>query len=151
MLTQNFITVVAGSSTPNDRGQVGPNARLEKREDRKHKDDFSLDTSELNAPMSPALCDLFNDSPCVDSIAFEDMDRETGALEAAVMRFAQTNDWEPTPSTWFLSPTSARPSNVKLALVWGVMRCIGRCSRSSPHLPDARRVIGPTCLASSAS
>ncbi|EJD32386.1 hypothetical protein AURDEDRAFT_25863, partial [Auricularia subglabra TFB-10046 SS5] len=83
----------ARTNAADDRGQ--PDAQ-----DRKHKDDFSLDTSELNAPMSPALCDLFNDSPCVDSIAFEDMDRETGTLEfvssttaAAVLRFAQTGDW----------------------------------------------------------
>ncbi|EJD49544.1 calcium-translocating P-type ATPase [Auricularia subglabra TFB-10046 SS5] len=140
-LTQNLMTVVAGSvgihakfvrhlednkartNAGDERGQVDPNADLEKGEggpgtntptititspphepdaqDRKHKDDFSLDTSELSEAISPALRDLFNESICVNSTAFEDVDQETGALEfvgskteAALLRFAQTCDWE---------------------------------------------------------
>ncbi|EJD33590.1 hypothetical protein AURDEDRAFT_177324 [Auricularia subglabra TFB-10046 SS5] len=157
MLTQNFITVVAGSSTPNDRGQVGPNARLEKRDggpgintptmtissppphqpdaqDRKHKDDFSLDTSELSAAISPALCDLFNESNYANSTAFEDVVREAVAHEivgskteeAAVLRFAQTGDWEPTSSTWLLC--------FELDLV-------GALSRA--HISTSRATFGP--------
>ncbi|EJD32461.1 hypothetical protein AURDEDRAFT_24398, partial [Auricularia subglabra TFB-10046 SS5] len=61
----------ARTNAADDRGQ--PDAQ-----DRKHKDDFSLDTSELSAAISPALRDLFNESLCAKSTAFEHLDRETG-------------------------------------------------------------------------
>ncbi|KZV94727.1 calcium-translocating P-type ATPase [Exidia glandulosa HHB12029] len=101
-----------------ERGKQDPNQDLEKGEgeksnapsivvteppptERKHKDDFSLDQSELNTSISPALRQLFNEAICVNSTAFEDKNKDTNEIEfvgskteGALLRFAQTLEWE---------------------------------------------------------
>ncbi|KZV89527.1 hypothetical protein EXIGLDRAFT_562685, partial [Exidia glandulosa HHB12029] len=104
-----------------ERGKRDPNQDLEKGEpgegeknntpsiivteppptERKHKDDFSLDQSELNTSISPALRSLFNEAICVNSTAFEDKNKDTNEVEfvgskteGALFRFAQMLEWE---------------------------------------------------------
>ncbi|KZW01245.1 calcium-translocating P-type ATPase [Exidia glandulosa HHB12029] len=112
-LENNKIRIVGG-----ERDKQGPNQDLEKGKgekrnapciaatelpptERKHKDDFSLDHSELKMYISPALRLLFNEAICVNSTAFEDKNKDTNEIEfvgsmteGALLRFAQTLEWE---------------------------------------------------------
>ncbi|KAH8109562.1 calcium-translocating P-type ATPase [Phellopilus nigrolimitatus] len=115
-LTQNAMSVVAGSvgirakfvlrlAENQARTNVGeePGVREtpeEREQRRRHPDDFSIDQSELNDVLSPALRRLFNDALAVNSTAFEDEDSKTGArtfvgskTETALLRFAQELGW----------------------------------------------------------
>lgn len=113
-LTQNVMAVVAGSVGINakfvqrlDENLARTNANEEHTEDspkptgeRKHPNDFSIDQSDVNKAMSPQLQRLFNESICVNSTAFEDIDPETNELafvgsktETALLKFAKDRDW----------------------------------------------------------
>ena len=82
-----------------------------------HPDDFSLDETELNGILSPALRRCFNEAICVNSTAFEDIDADKEQVraasgnarkkgeepkkifvgsktEAALLKFAKDNGWE---------------------------------------------------------
>jgi len=84
-LTQNSMTVVAGSVGIHakfvrhlDQNAARSNAdETEKSKsgtevERKHKEDFSIDLSQLNTVLSPALRSLFNEAIAVNSTAFQD-------------------------------------------------------------------------------
>ena len=109
-LTQNVMSVVTGS--------VGIHAKFVKnlkenlsrsnveeshgKKERKHADDFSIEQTDLNDVLPPALRRLFNEGIAVNSTAFEDTDRETGRLEfvgskteAALLNFAKDLGWAP--------------------------------------------------------
>ena len=113
-LTQNVMSVVTGS--------VGINAKFVKnlRENlsrsnaeesdgkkmRKHADDFSIEQTDLNDVLSPALQQLFNEGIAVNSTAFEDTNRETGKVEfvgskteTALLNFAKDLGWTPYQET----------------------------------------------------
>ncbi|KAH8105591.1 calcium-translocating P-type ATPase [Phellopilus nigrolimitatus] len=115
-LTQNVMSVVAGSvgirakfvlrlaenqARTNVGEEPGVRETPEEREQRRRRpDDFSIDQSELNDVLSPALRRLFNDALAVNSTAFEDEDSKTGArtfvgskTETALLRFAQELGW----------------------------------------------------------
>ena len=125
-LTQNVMTVVAGSvgirakfvrilSENQERTNAGEEPSIketpEQQENRrKHPDDFSLDQTELDGVLSPALRRCFNEAICINSTAFEDVDadfeqvRKKGEepkkifvgskTETALLRFAKENGWE---------------------------------------------------------
>jgi len=114
MLTQNVMTVVAGSAGMHAKfvlkledNQTRTNAEEEHAEDlakptgtRKHPDDFSIDQNDLNGVMSPQLQELFNAAIVVNSTAFEDIDHETGEVcfvgsktETALLNFAKELGW----------------------------------------------------------
>ena len=105
-LTQNEMTVVAGC--------VGVRAkfvrRLEENRSRTNveegrdsgetKDKFSLDQSQLDSLLRPALRRCFNEAICINSTAFEDTDHKTGErvfigskTETALLRFAKEMGW----------------------------------------------------------
>jgi len=113
-LTQNVMSVVTGS--------VGINAKFVKnlqenlsrsnaeesdgKKKRKHADDFSIEQSDLNSVLSPALQHLFNEGIAVNSTAFEDNNRETGKVEfvgskteTALLNFAKDLGWTPYQET----------------------------------------------------
>ena len=113
-LTQNVMSVVAGS--------VGIHAKFVKdlrenlsrsnadesdgKKKRKHADDFSIEQSDLNNVLSPALQQLFNEGVAVNSTAFEDTNRETGKVEfvgskteTALLNFAKDLGWTPYQET----------------------------------------------------
>lgn len=112
-LTQNEMTVVAGSigihckfvqhlEENRARTNAGEEPGVKPSEDaqRKHREDFSIDQTELNATLSGALKDLLNASVSINSTAFEDRDPETGELvfvgsktETALLKFAKENGW----------------------------------------------------------
>ncbi|KII89872.1 hypothetical protein PLICRDRAFT_40040 [Plicaturopsis crispa FD-325 SS-3] len=113
-LTQNVMAVVAGSVGIHAKfvrnledNQTRTNADEEvssgspgKSTKRKHPDDFSLDQSNLNTVITPALRDLFSAAICVNSTAFEDTDPETGEMvfvgsktETALLNFAKELGW----------------------------------------------------------
>ncbi|KAG6844224.1 hypothetical protein H0H87_008672 [Tephrocybe sp. NHM501043] len=114
-LTQNVMTVVAGSvgvhgkfvrhlhdnsARHNADGKDDDKSDLPPSEDRKNRDDFSIDQSNLNDILSPALRDLFNEAIAVNSTAFEDHDPETKQLvfvgsktETALLQFAKELKW----------------------------------------------------------
>ena len=102
-LTQNVMSVVVGS--------VGINAKFVKnlqenlsrsntdeadgKKKRKHANDFSIEQTDLNEILPPALQHLFNEGIEVNSTAFEDTNRETGKVdfvgsktETALLSFA---------------------------------------------------------------
>ncbi|KAE9401479.1 calcium-translocating P-type ATPase [Gymnopus androsaceus JB14] len=96
-LTQNDMTVVAGSIGIHAKfpliNAAAPAAR-------KHAHDFSLDQSQLNTILSPALQELFNEAIAINSTAFQDTDPETGELvfvgsktETAFLKFASELGW----------------------------------------------------------
>ncbi|KAG6837246.1 hypothetical protein H0H93_012641 [Arthromyces matolae] len=116
-LTQNSMTVVAGSigvhakfvrdlkdnsSRHNADGKDDENADIPiPPEERKNRDDFSIDQSKLNDVLAPSLRDLFNEAIAVNSTAFEDRDPETGKLvfvgsktETALLQFAKDLGWK---------------------------------------------------------
>jgi len=113
-LTQNVMSVVAGS--------VGVRAKFVKnlqenlsrsnadeadgKKQRKHADDFSIEQTDLNNVLSPALQHLFNEGIAVNSTAFEDTNRETGIVEfvgskteTALLNFAKDLGWMPYQET----------------------------------------------------
>ncbi|KAL5513644.1 PMC1_2 [Sanghuangporus vaninii] len=115
-LTQNEMAVVAGAvgvrakfvrrlaenpARSNAGEEPGLKESTEQKERRlKHVDDFSLDESELEKVLSPALKRCFNEAICVNSTAFEDMDHVTGErvfvgskTETALLRFAKELGW----------------------------------------------------------
>ncbi|KAJ3788040.1 Ca-transporting ATPase [Lentinula aff. detonsa] len=115
-LTQNDMTVVAGSvgihakfvrtlkeneGRSNAKEQPSKAAVEAAPAARKHADDFSLDQSQLNTILSPALQELFNEAVAVNSTAFQDHDPNTGELifvgsktETAFLKFASELGWQ---------------------------------------------------------
>ncbi|KAG6839792.1 hypothetical protein C0991_011647 [Blastosporella zonata] len=117
-LTQNVMTVVAGSvgvhakfvrhleensarhnvnGKDDEKSDLPPSAA----EERKNRDDFSIDQASLNDALSPALRTLFNEAIAVNSTAFEDKDPETGDVvfvgsktETALLQFAKELGWK---------------------------------------------------------
>ncbi len=84
-LTQNVMTVVAGSVGVHakfvrqpEENQIRRNVGEEEPSHRKHPNDFSIDQSQLNDVMTPALRSLFNEAVAVNSTAFQDVDAESG-------------------------------------------------------------------------
>ncbi|PVG04175.1 calcium-translocating P-type ATPase [Serendipita vermifera] len=104
-LTQNAMSVVAGSVGVHAKfvKNLKDNlARAEDKEngDRKHSEDFPIEQDDLNKILSPALRRTFNEAIAVNSTAFEDINKETGALEfvgskteTALLRFAKDLQW----------------------------------------------------------
>ncbi|KAJ4479980.1 Ca-transporting ATPase [Lentinula aciculospora] len=115
-LTQNDMTVVAGSvgihakfvrtlkeneGRSNAKEQPSRAAVEAVPATRKHIHDFSLDQSQLNTILSPALQQLFNEAVAVNSTAFQDIDPNTGELafvgsktETAFLKFASELGWQ---------------------------------------------------------
>ncbi|KAL0574047.1 plasma membrane calcium [Marasmius crinis-equi] len=111
-LTLNDMTVVAGSfgihckfvrKLEDNKGRTNAGdvegQEAETRE-RKHKNDFSIDQTELNTMLSPSLRALINENIAVNSTAFEDKDPETGELilvgsktETALLKLAKELEW----------------------------------------------------------
>ncbi|KIK55333.1 hypothetical protein GYMLUDRAFT_248753 [Collybiopsis luxurians FD-317 M1] len=115
ILTQNDMTVVAGSigihakfvrTLKENEGRT--NAKESPRKaaaesappSRKRARDFSLDQSQLNTILSPAVQELFNEAVAVNSTAFQDTDPATGELvfvgsktETAFLKFASELYW----------------------------------------------------------
>ncbi|KAH9831589.1 calcium-translocating P-type ATPase [Rhodofomes roseus] len=67
---------------------------------RKHSQDFSIDQSEMNRFLHPALRELFNEAIAINSTAFEDTDPDTNELvfigsktEMALLKFAKELGW----------------------------------------------------------
>ncbi|KAG7444251.1 calcium-translocating P-type ATPase [Guyanagaster necrorhizus] len=106
-LTQNVMTVVAGSVGVHakfvrqlEENQTRTNVGEEEPGHRKHPHDFSIDQSQLNDTMTPALRSLFNEAIAVNSTAFQDIDPESGAIifvgsktETALLKFARELGW----------------------------------------------------------
>ncbi|TCD63338.1 hypothetical protein EIP91_005657 [Steccherinum ochraceum] len=112
-LTQNEMSVVAGSigihckfvhrlSDNQARTNAGEEAGVKPEvvAARKHAEDYSIDQTQLNDTLSPAVQRLFNDAIAINSTAFEDEDPETGELvfvgsktETALLKFAKENKW----------------------------------------------------------
>lgn len=113
-LTQNEMTVVAGSigihakfvrglHSEEGRGRQNvdqENETVEPTAHRKHAEDFSLDSNDLNERISPELRALLNASISVNSTAFEDEDSESGKMvfigsktETALLKFAKERGW----------------------------------------------------------
>ncbi|KAI9437967.1 calcium-transporting ATPase [Lactarius indigo] len=103
-LTQNEMTVIAGS--------VGVHAKFERRpeENRErtgnevrrdpHAKDFGVDLADLNANLPDPLKELFNGAIAICSTAFEEVDPESGApvfiggkTETALLEFAKELGW----------------------------------------------------------
>ena len=115
-LTQNVMSVVAGAVGINakfvrdlDQNQARTNANeVGSTEDvknvnsqpRRHKDDFALDSKDLDSVLSPQLRRLFNDAIAINSTAFEDKDPDSDEIifvgsktETALLRFAKELSW----------------------------------------------------------
>ncbi|KIK62401.1 hypothetical protein GYMLUDRAFT_164480 [Collybiopsis luxurians FD-317 M1] len=114
-LTQNDMTVVAGSigihakfvrTLKENEGRTNAEESPSKAAaesappTRKHAHDFSLDQSQLNTILSPAVQELFNEAVAVNSTAFQDTDPATGELvfvgsktETAFLKFASELHW----------------------------------------------------------
>ena len=107
-LTQNVMTVVAGSVGIHckfvhrlEENQARTNADEEPGvKTSKHSEDFSIDQTQINDTLSPALQDLFNKAIAINSTAFEDTDPESGEkvfvgskTETALLKFAKENGW----------------------------------------------------------
>ncbi len=106
-LTQNDMTVVAGSFGIHAKfvrqledNQTRTNVDEPDERGRKHMDDFSVDQSNLNQVMTPALQNLINTSIALNSTAFEDTHPETGEkilvgskTETALIKFSRENKW----------------------------------------------------------
>ncbi|KAK7051078.1 plasma membrane calcium [Paramarasmius palmivorus] len=113
-LTVNDMTVVAGSvgihakfvrgleenvgrTNAGDRKSVDGEGEVAAR---KHKDDFSIDQSDLNSILSPQLRTLMNENIAVNSTAFEDVDPQSGEsilvgskTETALIKLAKELGW----------------------------------------------------------
>jgi Ca2+-transporting ATPase len=118
-LTQNFMTVVAGSvgmhakfvrnldknaarSNAGETEQSGSGTHFT----RKHPLDFSIDQAQLNTVLSPQIQNLFNEAIAINSTAFEDTDPENGdkilvgsKTETALLQFAKNLHWPDFTST----------------------------------------------------
>ncbi|KAF8340446.1 calcium-translocating P-type ATPase [Cantharellus anzutake] len=120
-LTQNVMTVVAGALGVNGkfvrdleqnqtRQNVGEERVVSREElditeeegtgERKHKDDFAIDITNVNSILTPQLQTLFNEAICINSTAFEDIDPVThlpvfvgSKTESALLRFAKELGW----------------------------------------------------------
>jgi P-type Ca2+ transporter type 2C len=117
-LTQNEMTVVAGSvgihakfvrnltenkertNADEEDASAGAGPSAKSLPLRKHPKDFSLEQSQLDQVLSPALRDLFNDAICVNSTAFEDKVPDSTELvfvgsktETALLKFAKELRW----------------------------------------------------------
>ncbi|KAF5392317.1 hypothetical protein D9757_001407 [Collybiopsis confluens] len=114
-LTQNDMTVVAGSvgihakfvrTLKENEGRTNAEESPSKivveaaPQTRKHADDFSLDQSQLNTILSPAVQNLFNEAVAVNSTAFQDIDPSSGETvfigsktETAFLKFARELEW----------------------------------------------------------
>jgi Ca2+-transporting ATPase len=118
-LTQNEMSVVAGSVGVNCKfvRLLHENATRTNAEEteqssstgqtvRKHNEDFSVDQSQLNDSIPPAVRHLFNEAIAVNSTAFQDTNAETGEvtfvgskMETALLKFAQDLGWADFEST----------------------------------------------------
>ena len=110
-LTQNSMTVVAGSvgihakfvqrlEDNQARTNANEQAGVKETPGKKHPEDFSIDQSNLNTVLSPALRKLFNEAIAINSTAFEDENPETGVIEfvgskteTALLKFAKELGW----------------------------------------------------------
>jgi Ca2+-transporting ATPase len=111
-LTRNVMSVVAGSIGIHAkfvRELEDNKARTNANEDRNHRisfdskvphKDFSIDQSQLNTVLSPSLLTLCNEAIAVNSTAFEDDEKDTGArvfvgskTETALLNFAKELGW----------------------------------------------------------
>ncbi|KAH9905078.1 calcium-translocating P-type ATPase [Fomitopsis serialis] len=124
-LTQNSMTIVAGTigihckfvrNLPDNRSRTNAEGDQQTQDrqaedvlqgtsrptngKRKHSQDFSIDQSEMNKFLHPALRELFNDAIAINSTAFEDVDPETEELvfvgsktETALLKFAKELGW----------------------------------------------------------
>lgn len=119
-LTQNVMSVVAGSvgihckfvkHLSENEGRQNVDRVVEDQEvgshrNRRHKDDFPLEMTELNSVIHEPLRSMFNEALAVNSTAFEDRNPETGELEfvgskteTALLRFAKDLNWAPYQQT----------------------------------------------------
>ncbi|ESK85120.1 calcium-transporting atpase [Moniliophthora roreri MCA 2997] len=113
-LTVNDMTVVAGSvgihakfvrglEENSGRTNAGDRKSSDGQEEtaaRKHKDDFSIDQSNLNSILSPQLRNLINENIAVNSTAFEDTDPSSGETilvgsktETALIKLTKELGW----------------------------------------------------------
>ncbi|EEB88258.1 hypothetical protein MPER_14005, partial [Moniliophthora perniciosa FA553] len=113
-LTANDMTVVAGSigihakfvrglEENSGRTNAGDRKSSDGQEEpaaRKHKDDFSIDQSNLNSILSPQLRTLINENIAVNSTAFEDKDPSSGETiligsktETALIKLTKELGW----------------------------------------------------------
>ena len=114
ILTQNDMTVVAGSvgvhakfvrildgnplRTDADEMETSMSGSNVKR---RHYQDFSMDQAHLNDILSPELQNLFNEAIAINSMAFEDIDLNSGTrvfvgskTEVALLQFAKELGWK---------------------------------------------------------
>ncbi|KAL5526157.1 PMC1 [Sanghuangporus baumii] len=115
-LTQNEMIVVAGCVgarakfvrlLAETKSRTNVEVRQESREAKEHRvDDFLLDQSELDSMLNPGLRRCFNEVICINSTAFEDIDKKTGEsifvgskTETALLRFAKELGWPDYHST----------------------------------------------------
>lgn len=103
-LTQNVMSVVAGSLGVRGKfvRNLSENAARSNANDvegMSERNDFAFDMAEMNEVATPQLQQLFNESICINSTAFEDKD-EDGNLqfvgsktETALLRFAKDQGW----------------------------------------------------------
>ena len=113
-LTQNVMSVVAGSVGIHAKFVENLQENLSRsnadeadgKKKRKHASDFSIEQTDLNNVLSPALQQLFNEGIAVNSTAFEDTNRETGKVEfvgsktdTALLNFAKNLGWMPYQET----------------------------------------------------
>jgi len=101
MLTQNIMSVVAGSIGAHSKFTCNLKDHGEPQVDRKHVDDSPLEQGDINATLSPQLKRLLNQSIAINSTAFEDVDPETkvpafvgSQTEIALLQFAKDLGWE---------------------------------------------------------
>jgi Ca2+-transporting ATPase len=98
ILTQNVMTVVAGSVGVHCKFVRGLKENPTRTNANDIPDDFSIDQAQL--ALSPPLRTLFNEAIVINSTAFEDMDSERGEtlfvgskMETALLKFAQELGW----------------------------------------------------------
>ena len=101
-LTQNVMTVVAGFMGINGKFVRSLEENASRTNAAEGSDDFSIDLSELNSVLTPALQQLLNESIAVNSTAFEDKEPETEKVvfvgnktESALLRMVQDLGYEP--------------------------------------------------------
>ncbi|KAG6895383.1 hypothetical protein C0992_001570 [Termitomyces sp. T32_za158] len=109
-LTQNLMTVVAGSigvhakfvrNLDENSERHNADGKDGSSDERRNRDDFSIDQARLNDILPPALRELFNEAIAINSTAFEDKDLKTGQLvfvgsktETALLQFAKELGWK---------------------------------------------------------
>lgn len=114
-LTTNSMSVVAGSVGVHCKfvRQLGDNAARTNADEteksassgevvRKERKDFSVEQSDLNNVLPPAVRDLFNEAIATNSTAFDDKDPTSGEIvfvgsktETALLSFAKELEWAP--------------------------------------------------------